>query len=196
MLIVMSPGSCWLIENVSDHRIIEKNSPLICSLSLSHRHRAGPHPRLRQRALPLLPLPVGSLPAQGATPGSLHASWRRPQPPRLCPVWLGRDRVSRGAGGPRVRARRGVGVRRRVVGVVHPRRARERHIWRTGETFVIGSRECGWGEKKLDRTDSGCQEETDDVLLLLFCVIKFKGIIWHFGKFQLVKPLLCFLGES
>lgn len=109
------------------------------SLFRTHRHRTGSHPWLHQHALLLLPLQVGPLSPPGAAPGSVRPGWRRPQPSPMCLVWLGRDRVSRGAGSPRVWPPRGVGVRRRVVRVVHQSSARTRHIRRKRETSVIGS---------------------------------------------------------
>lgn len=65
---------------------------------------------------------------QGGTPGFVRPGRGGPQPPYLCLVRFGCDRVSRGTGSPRMRALGGVGVRRRVVGVVHPCRARACHI--------------------------------------------------------------------
>lgn len=58
-------------------------------------------------------------------------------------VWLSCDRLSRSAGGLPVWPPRGVGVRRRVVRVVHQSCARARHFRRKRETFVTRSRWLG-----------------------------------------------------
>lgn len=125
---------------------INENSLILkqwCSLFHADRHRTGPHPWLHQRAVLLLPFQVGTLPPRGAAPGSVHPGWRRPRLSLMCLVWLGCDRVPRGAGCPPMWPPGGVGVRRRVVRVVHQSCARARHFRRKRETFVIGSRWLG-----------------------------------------------------
>lgn len=109
-------------------------------LFLIDRHRAGPHPWLHQHSFPRFPVTFWPLPAKGTTPGSVRPCWFGSRPPALCLMRLCSDRVPRGAGGPRVRSPGGVCVRRWVVGVVHPRRARARHIRWQRETFVITGR--------------------------------------------------------
>ncbi|XP_029951136.1 transmembrane protease serine 6-like [Salarias fasciatus] len=55
------------------------------TVGLNRRQGAGPHPRLHQRPLTVLPVAVGPLPAPGAAPGAVHPGRRGPVAARLRP---------------------------------------------------------------------------------------------------------------